>query len=144
MATGSTTNIDLVRLATQYGQFCATMDDRWQRFTEFCVRVDAVVQRLTTAYREGHSRQSIQLAKIRPSPDPRGIPTEEQLAIWDLLQGESLTAKEIAVRSGLGPDQADAVRQKIARLNKHGFRIENTRGIGYWRPDARPADHATG
>ncbi len=73
--------------------------------------------------------------------------TDDQLKVWNQLNGKCLTAKEIA--SELNESNDDAIRKRIEkriesiRKTLGTSAIKNTRGRGYWRDDARPLDAIT-
>ena len=56
--------------------------------------------------------------------------------VWDLLNGRSLTAKELATRLLDDPRSAEAIRKRVEAIRKTGRRIEILPGSGYYRVDA--------
>lgn len=70
---------------------------------------------------------------ISQPPEPM---TELQQSVWNALEGRSLTEKELKKVIGTGCE----VRSVVARIKASGRRVENCRGVGYYRPDAPPPD----
>lgn len=60
---------------------------------------------------------------------------------WHLLEHSAMTAKQMGQVVAGGPIGEDAIRKRIAELNRRGFRVINVRGQGYIRPDAPPITH---
>jgi len=61
--------------------------------------------------------------------------------VWEALNGQMLTAKEIAQKLRI---TEDAVRKRVARLREDGRTLDNRRGSGYFRPDAPPPNGVRG
>jgi biotin operon repressor len=59
--------------------------------------------------------------------------------VWAALQGKLLTAKQLGQALGI---TAEAVRKRIKQLNERHHAVKNTRGAGYYRPDAPPPELA--
>jgi hypothetical protein len=75
---------------------------------------------------------------LRPQGQPPLPPAQKE--VWELLNGQALSAKEIAVRVRAAPVSEDSIRKRVAAMRKAGRRVENTLGLGYFRPDAPPQD----
>lgn len=69
------------------------------------------------------------------------ILTEGQQYVLEVLDGRTLTAKQIVTAIGKDHNHTtsdDTVRQHVRDLNKAGYQIKNRPGRGYYRPDAPP------
>lgn len=77
---------------------------------------------------------------------PQALPVvdplpEAQREVWDLLQSRCLSAKQIAMHLLKHPSHEAAIRKRVQDLNRRsGYRVENKRGHGYFRPDAPPPE----
>lgn len=127
-------------------------------------RVEAFLQRMNAAHGEALSRagvseaarQSCRNGPAKPAScatesagelrsnaqdrrSPRGLKmlTPALSEVWSSLDGEVFTAKDVANKIGKGVTEGH-VHKRIQRLKAAGYRIENTRGLGYWRPDRPP------
>lgn len=94
---------------------------------------------------------------IRKDPPSASAPevvpplTETLKEVWELLEGYVGTAKEISSRlvELKKVDKRDrpsdsAIAKRIEKLNQIDRIIENKPGLGYYRPDAPPANWKTG
>ena len=69
--------------------------------------------------------------------------TAGQKRVWDLLEHRALNGKELvkAIKKEYDAYASEvAIRQQVRKMKNRGYKIENTPGRGYWRPDARPPD----
>ena len=78
---------------------------------------------------------------LRCELEERPLLTGQQEDIWELLDGQALTAQEIAKRLACGASE-DSVRRQIKKMRRNGYDIQNARSRGYYRKDAPPPDPA--
>ena len=78
---------------------------------------------------------------LRSQLEERPLLTDQQKCIWELLDGQALSAKEIAKRPGC-PASEESVRRQIKKMRRNGYDILNNRSRGYYREDALPPDSA--
>ena len=72
--------------------------------------------------------------------NPQNLPLpDDQQEIWDLLKNHIFTAKQLAKSVLAAPISAEAIRKRIQAIKGSKRKIENKRGVGYYRPDAPPA-----
>lgn len=76
---------------------------------------------------------------LRSQLEERPLLTDQQKCIWELLDGQALSAKEIAKRPGC-PASEESVRRQIKKMRRNGYDIQNIRSRGYYRKDAPPPD----
>jgi len=70
---------------------------------------------------------------------PQNLPLpDSQQEVWDLLNGEILTAKELAKLVSAAPVSLGSIIKLIQAIRKNGREIVTKRGVGYYRPDAPP------
>lgn len=74
---------------------------------------------------------------VPSAPNPALLPGALR-EVWDHLEGNVATAKEMAIAFGLCHAGDVAIVQRVYALRKRGFQIETMRGVGYHRPDAPP------
>lgn len=71
----------------------------------------------------------------------KNLVTDRQLEIWNLLETNAFTAKELASKS----DSTEVnIRKIIQKIRKHFGKdsIRHRSSRGYWRPDAPPPDYS--
>ncbi|UYV13437.1 MAG: hypothetical protein NCW75_03925 [Phycisphaera sp.] len=73
----------------------------------------------------------------RPTTDT--LMTDGQCEVWELLDGQAMTAKELAAQLPGRPSE-EAVRQRVREIKRSGQQIANKPGRGYYRPDSPPDD----
>jgi hypothetical protein len=72
--------------------------------------------------------------------NPQNLPLpDDQQEIWDLLENHIFTAKQLAKRVLAAPISEEAIRKRIQAIKGSKRKIENKRGVGYYRPDALPS-----
>jgi len=115
------------------------------RFQSIWEQLQPLVKQLAEA---GQQFNRARRSRVRPKPsalpDGRLPLTPDQRQIWDLLSGRVMSGKEISQALGRDMCSEDAVRQRIRRMAANGWQIKNSRGSGYWQPDAPPPGFATG
>jgi len=73
--------------------------------------------------------------------NPHNLPLpDDQQEIWDLLENHFFTAKQLAKRVLAAPISEEAIRKRIQAIRRSKRKIENKRGVGYYRPDAPPGN----
>lgn len=78
---------------------------------------------------------------LRCELEERPLLTGQQKCIWELLDGQALSARKIAERPGCGASE-ESVRCQIKKMRRNGYDILNNRSRGYYREDALPPDSA--
>ena len=78
---------------------------------------------------------------LRSQLEERPLLTDQQKCIWELLDGQALSARKIAERPGCGASE-ESVRCQIKKMRRNGYDILNNRSRGYYREDALPPDSA--
>lgn len=66
--------------------------------------------------------------------------TDDQLEVWNALEGRAFSAKELArTLTGRVQDE-ELIRKRIQAIRATGRKVLHQRGIGYHRPDAPPPE----